>query len=131
MQGLYLTASPWKLFWAGHRLHGRDAAGQPLSDIPPDEFQIGLSHELNDWSFQSRLAFRDDKDDIAGEGKEQAIPAATLLSASAGYQLSPRWKLALSANNLLDEEYYPSADNKAPLAQGRSFALRLSWSGTP
>jgi outer membrane receptor protein involved in Fe transport len=129
LQGLYLTAQGWKLFWAGHRLHGRDAAGLPLSDIPPDEIQVGFSHEMDDWTFRSRLALRSAKADISGE--EQAIPSATLLSASASYQISPQWKISLSANNLLDEEYYPSADNKAPLAQGRSFALRLSWNGAP
>jgi len=129
LQGLYLTSLNWKLFWSGHLLHGRDPAGRPLSDIPPDEVQFGFSHELNDWSFRSRLALRNDKKDISGG--ERAIPSATLLSASAGYFIAPQWKISLSAENLLDEEYYPSADDKAPLARGRSFALRLSWSGMP
>jgi outer membrane receptor protein involved in Fe transport len=129
LQGLYMAAPDWQLFWSGHWLHGRDAAGLPLSDIPPDEVRFGFNHERNDWSFRSRLALRGGKGDVSRE--EQAIPSATLLSASAGYLIAPQWKISLSADNLLDEEYYPSADDKAPLARGRSFALRLSWSGMP
>ena len=42
-----------------------------------------------------------------------------------------RWtdafSLRLSARNLLDEEYFNSADERVPLAPGRSFALGLVW----
>jgi iron complex outermembrane receptor protein len=128
LQGLYLAAERWKLFWSAHRLHGRDASGLALADIPADEIMIGCSHELADWSFRTSIALRNDKSDFK-EGEEQAIPSANLLSASVGYRLSPKWKVSASGHNLLDEEYFPSADEKAPLAPGRSFALRLSWSG--
>ena len=33
-----------------------------------------------------------------------------------------------TGSNLLDEVYFNSADRKAPVARGRSFALGLTWS---
>ena len=62
---------------------------------------------------------------------EKAIPAAELLSASVGYSVSSSVSLWLSASNLLDEEYFRSADRKAPLASGRSVALRFTWRSAP
>jgi iron complex outermembrane receptor protein len=128
-QGLFMAAERWKLFWAGHKLHGRSSSGQPLADIPADEACLGIRHDIGRWTVESRLAYRDEKSDFGSEEKE--IPSAHLLSASAGFPFSPQWSIHISGNNLLDEEYFPSADRKAPLAVGRSFAVRLSWRSTP
>jgi iron complex outermembrane receptor protein len=128
-QGLFIPAERWKLFWAGHLLHGRSSSGEPLADIPADEASIGARHDIGRWSIESRLAYRNEKNDFGSEEKE--IPSAYLLSASASFPFSPQWSINISGNNLLDEEYFPSADRKAPLAVGRSAAVRLSWRGAP
>ena len=77
------------------------------------------------WSWEARLEQRDDID-RPGSG-EKAIPGTTLLSASLGYRLRPDLTVTLSGANLLDEEYFNSADDKVPLAPGRSLGLALAW----
>ena len=43
------------------------------------------------------------------------------------YSLANHLKVSLSARNLLDQEYFNSADRKVPLAAARSFSVALSW----
>jgi iron complex outermembrane receptor protein len=130
-QGLFIPAERWKIFWAGHLLHGRSSSDEPLADIPPDEASVGVRHNIGRCSIESRLAYRNEKSDLGTGEKEEPIPSAYLLSASAVYRVSSRWSITVSGSNLLDEEYFPAADRKAPLAVGRSFAVRLSWRGLP
>ena len=47
--------------------------------------------------------------------------------ASVRYGLSKAWAVSLSGDNLLDEDYFLSADRKAAPAAGRSVSLRLLW----
>jgi iron complex outermembrane receptor protein len=129
VQGLFIPAERWRIIWAGHLLRGRSASNVPLADIPADEASVGLSHDVGRWTIESRLAYRSEKTDLGAGEKEEPIPSAYLLSASAGFAISSRWRIAFSGDNLLDEEYFPSADRKAPLAEGRSFTVRLSWGG--
>ena len=73
------------------------------------------------------LQHRASKDD-PGSG-EKSIPSARLVSASLSYRLASGLVLTVRGRNLLDEEYFNSADRKSPLAAGRSIGLSLSWSG--
>jgi iron complex outermembrane receptor protein len=127
LQALYVVDERWRVFGSAHFLRGRDANGVPLADVPPREIQAGLRREAGAWRFEARLTHRDEKTD-AGSG-EKPIDSARLLSASLGYSFSPSWRVVLGGTNLLDEEYFPAADRKAPLAPGRSFSLRLAWTG--
>ena len=52
------------------------------------------------------------------------------MSASLSYRLSSGLALTLRGRNLLDEEYFNSADSRSPVAAGRSIGLSLSWSGS-
>lgn len=136
-EGFYELRPGLRLLWGGHAIDGEDNAGQPLSDVPPDRFFIGLRKDParassagggrngSPWSWAGRLELRDELDD-PGSG-ERAIPSATLLSASVGYRVRPGLRLNLTADNLLDEEYFSSADDKAPLAPGRSVGLSFRW----
>lgn len=121
VEGFFQPATGWHLSWSAHRLRGRSNEGTTLGDIPVDRLRLALRHERGSWRFNTALDLRNGKDD-PGSG-EFVIASAQLLKASVMRQLDERWALTLSANNLLDQSYRRSADNKAPLAPGRSFAL--------
>lgn len=127
IQGLYTPRERWMLDWGGHLLDGEASDGSPLADVPSDELYLGMRHEAGPWSSGTRLTRRRAKND-PGDG-ENAIPSAWLLGARIGYRWAPRWLVALGADNLLDQEYFRSADDKAPLAPGRSVSLQLNWGG--
>ena len=102
------------------------AAGtRALSDVRPDEVFLEVGRKLGRWDLGGRLAHRWRKSDPGGG--EVAIPSSDLMGVSAGYSLSSSLSLRMGASNLLDEDYFRSADRKAPPASGRSVALRLSW----
>ena len=74
---------------------------------------------------EARWEQRSEKTD-AGSG-EKPIPEASLVSAAASYEFSRGLALMLSGSNLLDEEYFNSADRKVTLSPGRTVALSLRW----
>ena len=59
-----------------------------------------------------------------------AIDSATLLSGLAFWRVSESWRLELRGMNLLDQAYFPSADDKSQAAPGRTFGLFVTWSGS-
>ncbi len=127
IEGFHQLSEPWLLSWSGHLIDGEDDNDNPLADIPANRLQIGIGYARGDWDTQLQVQFRASKDD-PGSG-EVAIPATQLVSASIGYQVRPDLTLTLRGRNLLDEEYFNSADDKATLSPGRSVGLSLSWSG--
>ncbi len=126
IEGFHQLAESWLLSWSGHLLDGEDDAGNPLADVPADRLQLSLEYERGPWESRLQLQHRAPKDD-PGSG-EMAIPSARLVSASLSYRLRSDLALILRGRNLLDEEYFNSADDKSPLAPGRSIGLSLSWS---
>ena len=126
LEGFHQWTEHWQLRWNGHLLTGEDDDEMPLADIPADRFSLGLRYERDAWSGQVQWQFRDSKDD-PGSG-EIPIPSAQLVSASLSYQLQDGLTLSLRGRNLLDEEYFNSADDKISPAPGRSLGLSLSWS---
>lgn len=125
LEGFYVWSDHWTLSWNGHQLDGEDESGLPLSDVPADRLQIGLSYQRGQWTGRGQLQLRAAKDD-PGSG-EIAIPSAQLLSLSLKYHLTNGMALTLRGKNLLDEKYLNSADDKATIAPGRSLGLSLSW----
>ena len=128
VEGFHQLSDPWLLTWSGHLLDGEEADDQPLADIPANRLLVGLEYERGAWGTRLQLQHRASKDD-PGSG-EQATPGAQLVSASLSFRLGSNLELTLRGRNLLDEEYFNSADDKSPLAQGRSIGLSLSWSGS-
>jgi hypothetical protein len=58
-------------------------------------------------------------------GTESPRSAAGFLDASVGRRLTPRWWLSVTGSNVLDEKYFPSADDKAAPAPGASVGVHL------
>ena len=100
----------------------------PLADVPPDEASVGFQYRPGAWSYEARLTARAKKTDVAVR-VEEPIPAAELLRVSVGRRLGGAWSLSISGSNLLDEQYFQSADRKASAAPGRSFGLQLVREG--
>ena len=125
LQAFFKLSSRWTLDAGGHVIEGRDDNDSPLADVPPSEIFTGASFQSGPWGLEARLAHRDRKTDPASGEKE--IGSANLLDATLQYRIGDSWSLALTATNLLDELYFRSADEQAPLAAGRSMGLRASW----
>ncbi len=125
LEGFLQLNSGWALDFGGHSMKGRDDRDRPLADIPADSLFLGARWTRGKWSCDGRLEARLSKADF-GSG-EKPIPSASLLSAGVTYEIRPGLGLALSGRNLLDEEYFNSADSDVPLAPERSFAASIRW----
>ncbi len=125
MDGAWRATSDWTLSFGGHAVEGEDASGEPLADIPPESLFAGWRLERDRWRWRGRWERRFEKND-PGSG-EKAIPEADLVSTSVSWQWRPGLGLRLSARNLLDEEYFSSADRRVSLASGRAVSLAVEW----
>ncbi len=128
VEGFHQLAEPWIFAWSGHLFDGEDSSGSPLADVPANRLQVSLEYRRGAWESRLLVQHRASKND-PGAG-EMAIPSAQLVSASLGYRLRSDLAVTLRGRNLLDEAYFNSADDKSPLAPGRSIGLSLSWSGS-
>lgn len=128
LEGFYQATPQWRLSLGGAVLDGEADDGTSLADVPPVQVRLGARFKQGDWKADARYIYRWEKDD-PGSG-ENAIPEANLVSASVAYDLNEQWSLSLAGKNLLDEEYFPSADDKASFAPGRSVGLGLVWRGS-
>ncbi len=125
VEGFHQLSDPWLLTWSGHLLDGEDDAGEALADVPANRLQLGLEYQQGSWQSQLQIQHRSSKND-PGSG-EKAIPSARLVSASLSYRPVAGLALTLRGRNLLDEEYFNSADRRSEVAAGRSVGLSLSW----
>jgi len=125
VEGAFHPAESWNLFWSGASLRGRSSGGEPLSDVPPVSLALGGGCRVGRWSIESSWTWRDAKSDPGND--EKPIPSAHLWDVAVMRSIAASWTLAVAATNLLDEEYFRSADRKAPFARGRSFTLGVSF----
>jgi iron complex outermembrane receptor protein len=121
LQGLFLLGESWRVNYGGQVMRGRASDDTPLADVPPDEVYLGVLHRHGSWSFGSRLAYRAAKSDPGPA--ELARRSALVLRFTADHRLSELWTISLTADNLLDETYFPTADRRATVAPGRSAGL--------
>lgn len=124
VDGLFVTG-PVQLILGGAIQRGRDEDGEPLVDVPPARAKIGARFTKGRFLADLAVEERMKKDDPADGEKE--IPGATLVFLKVGVDLGSGLALRLSGENLLNEEYFRSADRKATEAPGRSFGLALHW----
>lgn len=125
LDGAWQPARGWGLSFGGHVIEGEADDGATLTDTPPESINLGWNVESGSWQWRSRWEHRFAKSDI-GSG-EKAIPAAHLLSSSLIWKWRPDVGVRLSARNLLDQEYFNSADRRVAPAQARSLAVTLEW----
>ena len=127
-QGVLQLDGQTALSFGGHLLDGEEAAGAQLADIPADRLYAALRHQRTGWSVEARWEERAAKR-RPGSG-EKPIPGASLLSAGVRCEIADGLELRLYGRNLLDERYFNAADDKVPVAPGRSIGIGLSWQPT-
>lgn len=125
LENSYLINEQLSFTWSGHLLEGRDDKGNVLSDIPSNGLLLGLKYKTEQWESAIELEMRAKKND-PGNG-EKKIGSSQLLSAVIRYRPSHNLLYSISGSNLLNEEYFSSADKKASYAVERSIGLNVSW----
>lgn len=125
LSGFYQFDKQWSANFGGHLFDGENDMNEPLADIPANRFHLGGAWRQGPWSVELRWEQRADKDD-PGPG-EKTIPAASLVSGSLQYAFANGLALSLNGRNLIDEEYFNSADDRVPFSPGRSIGLALRW----
>ncbi|MDA8017140.1 MAG: TonB-dependent receptor [Thermoanaerobaculia bacterium] len=125
IEGFTQLGKEWRIDWAGAIIDGEADDNTPLSDIAADRISFGFSYESERWRARLRYQLRADKND-PGPG-EVAISGADLVSAAVSYDVTPKLRVTVRGENLLDEEYAASADDLSSPAPGRSVGLGLTW----
>jgi iron complex outermembrane receptor protein len=125
LEGAFELRDGLQMTWAGQLQEGRTDGGGALANVPADRVELGLFWSQGAWRARGRVQHRFSKDD-PGSG-EQSIPSAELLSLSVARQLGHGLELRISGDNLLDETYFPSADDLGVPAAGSSFGLSVGW----
>ena len=98
--------------------------GSDPDDVPPASIGIDVLHRYDAWWWQVRSrAF--ERDDHPGP-TERVIPGYAVFDATIGVKLSRVLEVRLNLGKLADKDYLASADDRAPLAPGRSAALTLA-----
>lgn len=127
ISGFYQFDDHWSARFGGHLFEGRNDQDDPLADIPANRFSLGGTWRSGPWvadvSWEQRSNIND-----PGPG-EKTIPSASLVSASLQYSFARGLTVTLSGRNLVDEEYFNSADRKVAYSPGRSIGLALRWRG--
>lgn len=114
----------WELGLGGMWVNGEGDEDATLSDIPANRIQTRARFVVDDWSIDGALQYRFSKDEV-GSG-ERATPAAWIAELAFNKNLGDGLKMSLFVDNLLDEQYYSSSDDIAPLAEGRSFGVKFT-----
>lgn len=125
VNGFVQATDALRLSWDGQAIDGEDDRGTPLADVPPDRVALQARWRRGRWALQGRLQHRFRKDD-PGSG-EKRVPSADILSAALSYELREGFRLSLTGSNLLDETYFPSADDQSVPATERSIGVGVTW----
>lgn len=104
---------------------GEDNAGRWLADLNPPLWCYGLSWETPYLQFQADLMHRPSRDEAAAG--ELPLPSATWVDGSLRFTLSSSLALTLFANNVFNEEYTGSADDRAAYQPGRTLGIGVYW----
>lgn len=109
----------------GHVLEGTGRRGDPLADIPVNRLALGAVHQAGRLTWGSEWQLRGAKANPGAE--ERRIDACQPVTAYAGLRLEAGFRLTAALHNLLNQNYYEAADEKATPARGRSLILGLRW----
>lgn len=108
-----------------HFIKGHDAHDLDVNDIPPSRVITGIEYEpaASRWMGSMEFVGQFKKTDPGPDELPRA--AAFVVNAKVQCSITDNLKFRLDALNLNNENYYDSADNRAPLAIGRSLGLEL------
>lgn len=110
---------------SGAWVNGRDELGNAIADIPADNHRFNVGMTLGSARFFSTVVYRASKSDVA-EG-ERTLDDVITLNVGGSWRMNERIVLQASWENLTNQLYYTSTDDKAPFAQGKSIQLALTY----
>lgn len=117
------SAFTQRLSWQWQR--GTSASGATLADLPPPSLRYNGIWASSRYSLGLDVRYQASQDTV-GPG-ERPLDSALIVSASALWKFSKKWRSEISLTNGLDREYRVSADDDAPLSIGRAVKLTLLW----
>ena len=108
-----------------HSIVGHDGLDVDVNDIPPSRLVGGIEYGTfgSRWNASMEVVRQFEKSDPGPD--ELLREAAWVLNASAEVGLLQNLRIRVSGLNLTNETYFDSADNRAPLAWGRSLGAEL------
>ncbi len=110
---------------SGAWVNGRDELGNAIADIPADNHRLNVGMTLGSARFFTMVVYRANKSDVA-EG-ERTLDDVITLDVGGSWRMNERIVLQASWENLTNQRYYTSTDDKAPFAQGKSIQLALTY----
>ena len=115
----------WGVQLTGAFTHGKDNHGSTVADIPPHNHRLTLHYDAKQWRWFSSVIYRASKREI-GDG-ERELERVVTLDIGAALQLTPRITVNANVQNLTNQLFYSSADDKAAFAQGRTIQLSATF----
>lgn len=106
-------------------VNGRDELGNAIADIPADNHRFNVGMTLGSARFFTTVVYRASKSDGA-EG-ERTLDDVITLDVGGSWRMNERIVFQASWENLTNQRYYTSTDDKAPFAQGKSIQLALTY----
>ncbi|WP_448211267.1 TonB-dependent receptor plug domain-containing protein [Colwellia sp. MEBiC06753] len=114
-------AMKWTFQWQ----QGQDQQDTPLADLIPAQLSWESMWQWRDVDISNRFIWQFEQSDIgAGENEREGKFAWNIAGQK---QLTPDLSLSIYGNNLLDKLAYTSADEDAPLQQGRTLGVKLNY----
>lgn len=108
-----------------HSIQGHDGQDLDVNDIPPSRLIAGIEYEpdASRWLGSIEFVTQFKKSDPGPD--ELSRDSAFVVNAKAQYAITDSLKIRVDALNLNNGTYYDSADNRAPLAIGRTVGMEL------
>ncbi len=109
------------------RVSGDILANRELAQVPSHMFSIWNRFDPTDRIGLS-LGITHQADQFATIGNQVTLPSFTRVDVAADYAISDRWAIQVNVENLLDEDYFPSAHNTDNITTGEPLNARLTLS---
>lgn len=107
-------------------VRGKDKqSGEPLYGIPPVIAELEAKYSFTDFTLGARYSHRWSMDRPGFEEVER--DAVDIFDADLRYRIHPSLDLQFYVRNLLDEDYYATADELSTFGQERSVGVNFVW----
>lgn len=109
------------------RVVGDDLGNRTLSQVPDHMFTVWNQYQLNEqWAFGLGLIYQAEQ--FASLSNSVELADFTRVDAAVYYDVSDNLQVQVNLENLLDEDYFPSAHNDNNITVGEPLNARLSVS---
>ncbi len=115
------SQGPWGASIAGAWTYGEDNNGVQVADIPAHNQRFTVSYDKQHWRWFGSVIYRASKRDVA-DG-ERALDRVTTLDMGVTLSLSSRLTVNSSIQNMTNQLFYASTDDRAAFAQGRRIQI--------